>query len=288
LRYDQRAVRFACHGSWLYGVLCIPERSGPRGVLIVVGGPQYRAGSHRQFTLLSRHLAAHGIAAMRFDYRGMGDSEGEHPTFEHAGDDIRCAIDHMLSELPALREVILWGLCDAASAVLFYAHQDARVRGLVLLNPWIRTEAGTARTYLKHYYARRLLQRDLWRKMFSGRFGWRAALGSMLGTMAKAMTAGRRRPPPSPTAALPQAASLPDRMLAGLARFNGKVLLILSGNDLDAREFIDVTGASPAWQQRLRGAGVQQRHLVDANHTFSRSDWRNQVAAWTTDWIASW
>ena len=50
--------------------------AGPRGVLIVTGGPQYRAGSHRQFVLLARFLAARGMAVLRFDYRGMGDSEG--------------------------------------------------------------------------------------------------------------------------------------------------------------------------------------------------------------------
>jgi alpha/beta superfamily hydrolase len=45
-------------------------------VLVIVGGPQYRAGSHRQFTLLARSLAEQGFAVLRFDYRGMGDSTG--------------------------------------------------------------------------------------------------------------------------------------------------------------------------------------------------------------------
>jgi len=47
------------------------------GVLIVVGGPQYRVGSHRQFVMLARFLADHGVPCMRFDYRGMGDVSGE-------------------------------------------------------------------------------------------------------------------------------------------------------------------------------------------------------------------
>ena len=42
-------------------------------VLVVVGGPQVRAGSHRHFVQLARHLATHGHAVMRFDVRGMGD-----------------------------------------------------------------------------------------------------------------------------------------------------------------------------------------------------------------------
>src|SRR5690349_24048098 len=53
-----------------------------RGVLLVVGGPQYRVGSHRQFALLCRRLAGRGVPALRFDYRGMGDADGAARTFE--------------------------------------------------------------------------------------------------------------------------------------------------------------------------------------------------------------
>ena len=42
-------VAFACGQDWLLGVVTRPEKPHSRGVVIVVGGPQYRAGSHRQF-----------------------------------------------------------------------------------------------------------------------------------------------------------------------------------------------------------------------------------------------
>ena len=44
-------------------------------MVIVVGGPQYRAGSHRQFTLLARHIAAAGYPVLRFDARGCPELE---------------------------------------------------------------------------------------------------------------------------------------------------------------------------------------------------------------------
>lgn len=77
-------------------------------------------------------------------------------------------------------------------------------------------------------------------------------------------------------------------MQDGLERFRGKVLVILSGNDLTAREFCDLTAGSAAWRTLLQAPRIEQRTLGPANHTFSRQDWRDQVSGWTADWIASW
>ena len=283
MRYDEHAVAFRCGGEQLHGVLSLPGQPSPRGVLIIAGGPQYRAGSHRQFTLLARTLAARGIPVQRFDYRGMGDSDGAQRGFGDVDLDVRAAVDHFMAAVPGLREAVLWGLCDGASAALCYASQDARVRGLVLLNPWVRTEAGAARATLKHYYRGRLLQGALWRKLFSGRFDAGAAWRSLRQLMAASGAGGK------PAADAGQApADLPSRMLAGWSRFKGPVLLILSGADLTAKEFTDLADASPAWQTLLARAGTTRHELGKADHTFSRRVWRDQVADWTANWVHTW
>src|SRR5690625_2926143 len=133
-------LTFDCLGDRLVGILHRGSEQATRGVLVVVGGPQYRVGSHRQFVLFASRLAEAGVPVLRFDYRGMGDSEGDSRTFEHIAADIRAALDIFLKAAPGLREVVIWGLCDAASAACFYAPSDLRVTGLVLLNPWVRTE----------------------------------------------------------------------------------------------------------------------------------------------------
>jgi exosortase A-associated hydrolase 1 len=284
MNYREQAVTFECHGAWLYGIASLPEQPASRGVLVVVGGPQYRVGSHRQFALLARGLAARGIPAMRFDYRGMGDSDGDARTFESVGDDLRAALDHFIAAVPGMTEVVIWGLCDAASAALFYGSQDARVCGLVLLNPWVRTSGGLAKATLKHYYRDRLLQPELWQKILKGRFDFKVALLSFSRLMRTAL--GARKP--AATGAADSALPLPDRMLAGLAGFKGRVLLVLSGNDLTAQEFSDLSQGSPKWQQLLGSAKVTRKKLAAADHTFSRRDWRDQVTTWTGDWLKSW
>ena len=280
MSYDERALAFRCGGAALVGIASIPAGACSRGVLVVVGGPQYRVGSHRQFALLARHLAGHGIAAMRFDYRGMGDSEGALQTFENVDEDLRAAVDRFFLEVPGLREVVLWGLCDGASAAAMYAPDDARVRGLVLLNPWVRTDDSVARTTLKHHYRDRLRDRAFWVKLARGQFDYVGSLKAMLG-LVRAAFAGRKEQEGA-------AASLPDRMRQCLHAFGGHLLLVIGGADLTGREFCDVAGSMPDWKRLLAAPRVSWRRIEDADHTFSNRAWRDQVAAWTSEWVRSW
>jgi exosortase A-associated hydrolase 1 len=283
MSYDERALTFRCGDEWLVGIASVPQATAAscrRGVVIVVGGPQYRVGSHRQFALLARDLAAHGVAALRFDYRGMGDSAGSARDFEAIGDDLRAAIDAFVAAVPGMDEVVLWGLCDGASAAAMYAPSDARVRGLVLLNPWVRTDDGIARTTLKHHYRDRLRDRAFWRKLARGQLNVRHSLGSML-RLAHAAFGSRAR-------AATATASLPDRMQQGLHTFGGHTLLVIGGADLTGREFCDLAGSNAAWKRLLDAPHVHWRRLDDADHTFSKRAWRDQVALWTREWVMSW
>jgi exosortase A-associated hydrolase 1 len=279
MHFEERAVTFPCGGEPLYGVLALPAQPGRRGVLVVVGGPQYRAGSHRQFVLLARALAAAGIPVMRFDYRGMGDSGGAQRGFDSVGEDLDAAIGQFMASVPGMDEVVLWGLCDGASAAAIYAPGDARVSGLVLLNPWVRTPEGEARATLKHYYRGRLLDRGLWTKIAQGRFELRAAAQSLAGLVAKTVA-------PRPPAAAGK--TLPEKMYDGLSAFDGRLLVITSGADLTAQEFADLAGSTPAWRALMAAPRVTTRKLAPADHTFSRRGWRDQVALWTGDWVSSW
>lgn len=281
MSFEQRALRFQCDGDWLYGVASVPGQPRARGVIIIVGGPQYRAGSHRQFTLLARELASRGTPVLRFDYRGMGDSDGTPRPFDNIDDDLRAAIDHFTGAGFGVSEVVLWGLCDGASAALFYAPQDARVTGVVLANPWARSTDGIAKTTLKHYYRRRLLEPAFWKKIFSGRFN----AGKALGSFARLLGAATASPVSnSGCAALP----LRERMRAGLEQFKGKVLLLTSGVDLTAQEFLEMEKSSAEWKALLARPQVSRQSLPEADHTFSRRAWRDQVAQHTAHWLDSW
>ncbi|GHT95307.1 hydrolase 1, exosortase A system-associated [Betaproteobacteria bacterium] len=276
-QYLERAFFFDCAGESLPGIIACPS-AAPRqiGVLIVVGGPQYRVGSQRQFVLLARELAAAGVACMRFDVRGMGDASGAARAFDTLNDDIRTAVDAFYAQMPGLAGVMLWGLCDGASASVFYAAAgDARVAGLVLLNPWVRTEVGAARTRLRHYYVQRLLSAAFWRKLCAGGVHPLEALDGLWRTLRRAWrSSGRVASEASPNTAA--------RMRIGLQALAVPWWVILSGCDDVAREF-ERLAASPEWAA-LRAARTPYR-LDEADHTFSRATWRAEVARQTLAWV---
>lgn len=275
----ESVLGFSCKGEPLVGILAEPVgATSELGVVIVVGGPQYRAGSHRQFTLLARHLAAHGHATLRFDYRSMGDSPGETRDFLAAQDDIEAAIQALMNARPAVRKIALWGLCDGASAILMYleATRDPRVEGVALLNPWVRSAATLARTHVKHYYWNRLRDKGFWSKLLRGGVGLTAV--RTLGQNLK--LAGSRRQASGPS-------RFQDRMADGLRHFQGRTLLVLSGDDYVAREFGLHTQESPAWSGLLQDARISRHELTDADHTFSDLRQTAAVETITLNWLTT-
>lgn len=278
MKYSEQAIVFPCAGEQLLGIVAQPEQAESTGVLIIVGGPQYRGGSHRQFLLLSRALATAGYPAMRFDYRGMGDSTGELRNFEAVESDIAAAVDAFMAASPELERIVLWGLCDAASASLLYLHalKDERLGGLVLLNPWVRSEATLARAHIKHYYVQRLLQPEFWRKLLSGNLGIGRAIGGLLGSLKNA------RQTNSPAN---RELSFQEKMCCAMTESVLPTLLILSGNDYTAKEFVEATQIAPAWQQVLTQKRVSRCELADADHTFSSASWRLAVEEATLGWL---
>lgn len=281
-------ISFECGDHTLVGIIDIPEYASRRAVLVVVGGPQYRVGSHRLFTLLCRGLADAGILAMRFDHRGIGDSTGS-STFEQISPDIRAAIDTLIRLHPSVTEIVLWGLCDGASAAMMYASSDPRVKGLVLLNPWARSERTLAKSYFRGYYINRLLSRDFWSGLFSGNVDVRQALVSVVGNAKQALSKPDEETEENGTdAPTTNEPKFQVRMMNGLERFSGNVLFILSGDDITADEFLTFVNSRRAYRKLMRRRRAERRALQAADHTFSTREWRDQVITWSRTWVTSW
>ena len=287
MTYCESVHLLPCEGERLVAILSEPTSPtyNDLGVVIIVGGPQYRAGSHRQFVHLARTLATAGVCSLRFDVRGMGDSTGAQRSFEHLTADTGAAIDALMSARPNLRRVALWGLCDGASAALLYLDEsghDSRVQALLLLNPWVRSAATLAAMHLKHYYTRRLLQREFWGKLLHGQVAG-LALRELVRSVGLML---RRNGGNLQTEGAPSPTPYPQRMARAWARFEGQVLLVLSGNDYTAKEFLEAWGGTD-WLAVRSHWGLQQMGFAEADHTFSQMESQNALESRCVEWLHS-
>jgi len=77
-KFEERTgIEFQNEGQKIFGTLHLPIGQGPfPAVLMCHGFAGTKVGKFRRYVILSESLAKVGIASMRFDFRGSGDSEG--------------------------------------------------------------------------------------------------------------------------------------------------------------------------------------------------------------------
>lgn len=291
--FFDRTITFSCGDSVLHGVLSVPEQSFDSAVIIVVGGPQFRVGSHRQFVLLARFLARQGILALRFDYTGMGYSEGLPKQFYQVDEDIKSAIDYVATNFSYVKNINLWGLCDAASAIAFTAYTDARINRLILLNPWVRSDASHSEAILKDYYKGRFLSVEFWKDVLAAPHKKIGAVFSFFTVfirvlMNKLLTFVVGKSATHKIEEISQQDRIDEIALAvltGLTRFNGKICLLLCGNDLVADEF-KREFENRQWMNNAENAQkITIHHVPEADHTFSTAAWRAKAEQLTLSFL---
>lgn len=125
----------------LAGTLIIPEGEPPfPGVIFISGsGAQDRDEfllGHKPFLVIADHLARHGIASLRYDDRGAGESEGDHmgSTIDQFLGDAKAALN-VLHGHPSVDTVGIIGHSEGGVTGPRLAVADPRVRFLVLLAP---------------------------------------------------------------------------------------------------------------------------------------------------------
>jgi pimeloyl-ACP methyl ester carboxylesterase len=128
-------------------------------IVVLNTGIIHRVGHHRMYVTFARALADVGYPVLRFDLSGIGDSENVHdlPPLESALTDIGDALD-WLETNKQIRRVILLGLCSGADHAVLYAANDARVVGLVLMDPTVPP----TRRYFVHHVGQRVFRIQSW------------------------------------------------------------------------------------------------------------------------------
>lgn len=143
--YTTRDVTFRNQdaGLDLAGTYVVPAGDGPFPAVVLVSGsgPQDRdelIAGHRPFLVLADHLARQGIASLRFDDRGVGDSEGDHmgSTVADFASDVEAGVAFLIAQLEVDRSGIgIVGHSEGGVSGPMAAAASKDVDFLVLLAP---------------------------------------------------------------------------------------------------------------------------------------------------------
>jgi len=125
-------------GKWLRGMIhkpaVSPKRRGAPGVVFFHGFTGDRMESHWLFVKCARALALAGLASLRFDFYGSGESEGrfQEVTLQGEVSDARAAIKYFGRQRGIDRKRLgLVGL-SMGGAIAATLAEEARIRSLVL------------------------------------------------------------------------------------------------------------------------------------------------------------
>ena len=118
----------------LFGIFTPPDPGAPAARHCVVLFTRPRSHRNRMWVEAARRLAVRGFGALRFDYHGAGDSEGESafldPNRPYRHD--TNAVLRMLRERFGYQRFLLVGSCfDARTALSAFVDEGAAVDGLV-------------------------------------------------------------------------------------------------------------------------------------------------------------
>lgn len=137
-RLKEQSVVFACGDLKLVGALSVPQ-GGEALAAMVMCHPHPRYGgnmnNHVVFEVC-RALHRRGIASLRFNFRGVGGSQGDYDEGIGEQEDVRAALDLLLTQDRIHPDRV--GLCGysfGAAVALWAALKDERFAALALISP---------------------------------------------------------------------------------------------------------------------------------------------------------
>lgn len=293
-------------GLRLYGTLHRPAvpLPGAPAVILLSPGVKMRVGPGRLYVPLTEQLNTLGLCVLRFDFHGLGDSEGELPEkllieiYNHVEvgryvDDALCAVRWM-RETHGFNEFMLGGLCGGATTAALAAERDPGIRYLLCLGLAITlsSDAATPAKYLTRgeldsrmkKYLRRLLEPKSWIRFLT----FQSEYGVILRALKRLVV--RDKAKPAATEAAPTGVHMenanplfPPAFFAFLDR-GGHALVMFSENDRLPSEFEEKFALPYARRLARYRSQLDSRTIATANHVISAPEWRQEMLSMVDEW----
>jgi uncharacterized protein len=298
-------------GQTLFGTLHRPSRpDASRPVIVLLSpGVKMRVGPGRLYVPLTEMLCDEGFSVLRFDFYGLGDSEGElaekllPDVYNHI--EVGRYVDDTLAAMQWLRTThgvkrfVLGGLCGGAITALLAAERDTSVEGLLSLGMTVTlaSNAATPGKYMtavqldgrRQQYIKKLLSPTAWFRLLTFRSDYSVIWHSTVRKFLKK---------PSAPAAI---TSTPDAAAAAEQRGNanpmfppayfkflergGKAFMLFSGKDRLQSEYEEKFAQPFAVRLAPFEAQIQRHIVAEANHVLALHEWQREMVeasrAWT-------
>lgn len=253
-------------------------------VIMLNAGSIHRVGPNRIHVKLARRLAEFGVAALRFDFSGVGESRRSTDAtsfLTRSKHEVRSAMDYLESSR-GITHFVLLGICSGADVACALAEEDPRVRAAILVNGSFQSEPLAAdfsqmaqQCIDARYYRRSVWELNRWKRLLLGRSNWRGLLRSLLTSLRRSNQNQKENEP----------ADLPfvGKPLKELAERNIDLLAIYSEGSV-SWDVIHLLYGSPeqmiAAVQRLR-----IEFIKNCDHVFTTLDSQSQLESLVVDWL---
>lgn len=136
---ERESIVLENEGQKIFGIFHRPCTQGPfPGVLICHGLAGHKTGKYRLYVILAERLSKLGIASLRIDFRGSGDSEGNFSevTLESEVSDAILALNYLRNRQDVDQSRIgVFGRSVGGTVALMTAHKAGPVKSLATWAP---------------------------------------------------------------------------------------------------------------------------------------------------------
>ncbi len=298
-------------GHRLVGILHEPPAHGSPNVAVILLSPgvKNRIAPHRLYNKIADRLVGLGLWVLRFDFEGLGDSDGAVSEPRMADlyrsiqlgryvQDTHCSMDWMRSQF-GIQRFVLGGLCGGAITGVLAAANRKDVVGIFGLGIPVMLDGSQSdnvaqmtagqRDSLRQRYIGKLLTPGAWMRLLTLKTDYRLLARVVFG----ALTRNKSTQPSKQTAeAAPSEVIVPSNAnplfpaaLEGTLANNCPVLLMFSESDRLYWEFREkFAEAHGALLERHVGL-IDIQILKEANHVLTFLAWQQDMIDRTVAWL---